>query len=813
MRRPVLIASVAVVLAALAGGACQKPVPVPAAGPDDAVLDDPERPGLTFARAPVVVTLDGLFEVWLRINDQRGLRVGDDSSTVVTISASGQGGLPDALHGTLHGTLSRRVTGGLVIFDDLRYDAWEPITLTARTDESGGRAGLGTERLVPVQPLLRFVEPPAARLPVGDSVGPFDIELVDGRGRRLPTTQPVTLTSSNPQLVPPEEQEHPLDAGQVHFGAIALPAAGDVKLTFKAPGAQDLVHVVSAREGAIVTSMWLPGARVGVPYATRLDLGAGVELGADLPSGVLPRGLYIDDLLQLRGVPSSAGFASFDIFAGESPVAPHLVRFRLPVLPSVETPAEPLDGLDRPGPFAVETLDEVLDVPVRGVSEGLRLFYPRGTEPGKKLPLIIFHHGAAPVSDDHPTLFDRFDHFLRRWASHGFVVASIDAVDLAWKQGRLVGASLANLNAMAENQRAAFTHMRAVDVRAGHPLAGLVDIDRVILAGHSRGAGAALIAAAGSPAVIGGILLQPLDPLVTAGGEQLWNTRLPAKPFLVIAAGNDGDLPYPMVDFLYERRAAPMALVTVRGATHFSACDDSCKDEPGATATIGRPQEWSVANAYALAFLRYVAEGELGYAPLLFGGAGLASNLAPQGIFRSSDASMDAVMVDDFQGETTGRNRLGQAASERNLDWSGNEPSILQAASQLPDSYAIYRLLYHHPQNEAWSGAHRLRWSRPDAAYLTELGGLDVRGRAAFTFRARTDGDVLPPGALGVRFVDGSDHQLVVPVQGTAGVGPRYTDVIVPLPAAGALDLSSLTRVELLLGGSGSMLIDDLRFE
>jgi hypothetical protein len=37
--------------------------------------------------------------------------------------------------------------------------------------------------------------------------------------------------------------------------------------------------------------------------------------------------------------------------------------------------------------------------------------------------------------------------------------------------------------------------------------------------------------------------------------------------------------------------------------------------------------------------------------------------------------------------------------------------------------------------------------------------------------------------------------------------------VIVPLPPAGALDLSSLTRVELLLGGSGSMLIDDLRFE
>jgi pimeloyl-ACP methyl ester carboxylesterase len=384
--------------------------------------------------------------------------------------------------------------------------------------------------------------------------------------------------------------------------------------------------------------------------------------------------------------------------------------------------------------------------------------------------------------------------------------------------GRLVSASLNNLNAMSENQRAAIEHLRGRDGDAGFALAGHLDLQRIIVAGHSRGGGASLITARTEASVVGGILLEPLDPMATVGGEDVWNAPLPQKPFLLVIAGSDAELPYPMVDFLYERRTGPMVAPTLIGGIHNYSCDASCAPENGANAGITREQQQSITNAYAVAFLKYVAEGDASYAPLLFGHEGASTHLSPAGVFLRSDRGASALTIDDFQSETAGRNSLGLPASDVQMAWSGDEPSLISAIRMLPEAYDMFRLIYERADVLSRSDAHRLEWTEDGASYSSTLGTLDVRRRGAFVFRARSEKDPIAAAQLALRFTDDEGASVVIPGAGhlgSTGIGNRFTDVVAPLRElrAAGLNLLQLQTVEIVLQGQGAMSIDDLRFE
>jgi dienelactone hydrolase len=766
--------------------------------------DDPHRPGLAFAKVPTAVNVNGRFEVWARINDQLGELTGD-SETVVTIHANGGG--------TLHGTLSRRVVEGRVYFDDLVYDRWESISLTLAASELGE---VTTAAALPVRPLMRFVKAPPDQVPTSQPVGPFEIELVDGRGQPVDAAQPVALESGD-EVEAAGGPTRTFAQGQVRYDQIVLRAAGAWTLVWRSPGLNDLVQPIRVHGGQDTQSLWLPAARVGVPYRAALP-----SDGADfrLLDGDLPRGLTLEASGELHGVPTSAGHVRLPIYAARPMGTSVLYRTDLSVFPEAETSTTTLDALDTDGPFAVGTLDDTVMVASRKTSVRVRVFYPRrdGAPAPGVFPLVVFHHGAVVTQPDHPSIYDRFDPLLRRWTSHGYVVATIDAPELVWVEGRLVAGTLNNLNAMSEDQRATIAYFKQRVGDPSFPLGGHVDVDRVIAAGHSRGGGASLITARAEPSVVGGILIKPLDPLGTTGGEAVWNGPLPAKPFLLVIAGADADLPYPMVDFLYERRAGPMVAPTITGSLHNWSCDASCPPEDDGVAGIPREEDWAVTNAYAVAFLSYVARGDLTTAPLLFGREGLTTHLAGEGTLVRSDRSAAALLVDDFQAQTPGRNRLGLPGSDHQMAWSADEPSLITALRALPDPYASYRTLYERPELLAESTAHRLQWTADGASYATALGGLDVKGFASFLFRARTDQEPLPPDRFAVRFRDTAGATALVAAAGhcnEAGLGARFSDVIVPLSevAAAGVDLGLLDSVELVFRGAGSVLVDDLRFE
>jgi dienelactone hydrolase len=765
----------------------------------DPSTDDPNKHGLAFARLPSFIRLNGPFEIGVRVNDALGTMT-RDSTSMVTIRSSGQG--------TLRGTLSKRAIGGEVIFDDLVYDRWESITLTL---SAAGFADSPTRSPIPVRPLMRFVRMPPTQVPVGAPIGPIDIELVDGRGQPVPGPQPISLEGATGLTV--DGPERAFSEGGVSYPRVILDRAGSHTLTWHSPGLGDLLHGLTVHDGPRVESLWLPAGRVGVPYRAQLPAGA---TEYRVLRDRLPRGIELEPDGELHGVPTVAEHVHLELFGVGPGSASFLWKADLPIFPDADPVLPPLDSLDADGPSPVGSLDDVVPVPSRHTDVRVRIFHPLDPPPAP-MPVVVFHHGALMVGPERPTVYDRFDHLLRRWSSHGFVVCTIDAPELVWTNGRLVSSSLSNLMSMSENQRAAIAHLRARNGDPAFPLAGKMDLDRVIVAGHSRGGGASLITAQTESSVVGGVLLKPLDPMATVGGEINWNVALPQKPFLLLIAGSDGDLPYPMVDFLYERRTGPMVAPTVLGSLHSFTCDASCPPDPGAVAGITREQDWAITNAYAVAFLKYAASRDLSYGPYLFGREGLSTKLSPLGVSMRSDRGADALVIDDFQKGTTARNALGLPSRENLMTWSADEPALVKAIRSLPEGYDFYRILYGRPETLVQSTAHRLEWEESGATYTQVLGGLDIRRRANFVFRARSDGDPLAPDQLSVRFADSEGHAITIPATDHAGpgIGGRFSDVITPLRElrAAGLDPLGLESIELIFQGRGNLLIDDLRLD
>jgi len=297
---------------------------------------------------------------------------------------------------------------------------------------------------------------------------------------------------------------------------------------------------------------------------------------------------------------------------------------------------------------------------------------------------------------------------------------------------------------------------------------------------------------------------------------------MPAKPFLLVAAGNDGDLPYPMVDCLFERRAAPMVEVTILGSLHYHSVADGgpqAKFDEGTVAGVTRHEDWDATNAYVVAFLQYAARGDLAAAQRLFGGGARSCSLTSGGVVVQSDRRADAIVIDDFQDDNPGRNRFDLPNHDEGMTVSVDEPSLVSAIRTFSETYRrMYSAFYQRPEILAASNAHRLEWRLGPASYRLELPSLNVKGRASFVMRARTLTGRFDDEQMRIAFTDDAGKTASVPLKGhvgAAGIRARFGDVVVPLSevAAAGLDMENIAAVEIVVDGVGALLIDDLRFE
>jgi dienelactone hydrolase len=794
----------------------------PGAGGSGPMVTPPGAPkkALVFRMTPMDAVMKAAFELLVEVTDGAGKVDAADNTTAVTVKLATGGG-------QLTGTLTRMATAGVARFEDLEYDQWENITVEASA--TGFASAISPA--VPVRPMLRLKQPPALQVRRMTPLGPLSIELADGAGGVVAPRpgQKVTLEVAASGAMIPGGPERVLEAGAgATWGSVTFMAPGNVTLTFRSEDLQPLSQAVLVFDLSRTEALWLPAARVGVPYTAALPAGARTY---QITAGTLPAGLTLDPATgALSGTPSQPVHARMQL-AGESGGTLTIWRTDLSIFPETEMPPQPLDQLNADGPFAVGTLDEMVNVASRNRMVKARVYYPQtaGRVAEGKFPVVVFHHGAANTSPNpaspFSTIYLRYDPLLKRWASHGFVVATIDGLDTIVNGGRGTALSIMNLTAMSENQRATITHLKTRNAQTGESggwaLAGHLDDERVAVAGHSRGGGASLITTAANPEVMAAILLKPIDPLMAPGGDMQWSRKLPARPMLINIASDDGDVIYPICDFLFERRASLQSAHTIVGTVHnysLGCSEPICGPEGRARPRITREQDWAITNAYATAFLKYVVGGDLRYASLVFGEAGLSTGLSPLGVLVRGDRGAAALVVDDFQDADAARNKLGQPTRATGFSQAVDEPSMTSVVARLSPNSRL-RALYNRAANLAFSKAHKLVWTAPGASYRTELGGLDVRGRGAFVLRARSDMARIAPADLTITFTDSAGGTATLPgtgLVGSNGLNARFSDLIVPVAAiarAGA-DPGRLAAVEIkLAAATGTLLLDDLRFE
>ena len=794
------------------GGTGAQPVVPPAAS----------QRTLAFRMPPLDAVMKAPFELLVEVTDRMGQLDTSDNTTSITVTLASGGG-------RLAGTLTRVVSAGLARFDDLEYDQWENVTVEA---SATGIASIVSPP-VPVRPILRLKQPPVFQVRRMTSLGPLSVELADGAdGLVAPRPgQSVRLevagsgangTASGTVAGGPER---PFAAGAATFPGVTFMAAGNVTLTFRSEELQPLSQAVLVFDTSRTEALWLPAGRVGVPYTTALPAGMTTY---QLATGTLPAGLSLNATTGVvSGIPTEPLHARVQ-FSGQLADGLTVWMTGLSVFPETEMAPRTLDQLDADGPFTVGALDEMVNVISRNRMVKVRIYYPQtgGQVAEGKFPLVVFHHGAANTSglpgSPFSTIYLRYDPLLRRWASHGFVVATIDGIDTIVTGGRGIALSIMNLTAMSENQRATITFLKSKNSDESWALGNHLDGDRVVVAGHSRGGGASLITTAADPEVMAAILLKPIDPLMAPGGEIQWSRKLPARPMLINIASDDADVVYPICDFLFERRSSAQSAHTIVGTVHnFTlGCTDmlACGPEGRSQPRITRQQDWAITNAYATAFLKYVVQGDLSYASLVFGQPGLSTALSPLGVLTRGDRGAAALVVDDFQDADATRNKLGQPVRATGFAMELDEPSMTSVIARMTPTSRL-RVLYGRPANLDFSRAHKLIWNGAGAVYRTELGSLDVRGRGAFLLRARADLGNIVAADLSLTFTDSAGARAVISGReylGRNGLAGRFSDLIVPVPAlrSAGVDTATLTAIELRLNtATGNLLIDDLRFE
>jgi predicted dienelactone hydrolase len=273
--------------------------------------------------------------------------------------------------------------------------------------------------------------------------------------------------------------------------------------------------------------------------------------------------------------------------------------------------AAPGDGAGDPyasGPYRVETSTFKVDVASRRRSRPLDVYLPQGREDA---PLVVFHHGfAAPRS-----LYHRTACHMAGWG--------LATVMPQWDESFVFSQDHSELREDSVALLPALEMLETLDQ---------VDVDKLGVAGHSRGGKQALFHALDEDRVRAVFAIDPVDsgspfgdpdpvdfPLVS---ESLAALEIPTG---LLGAGRGGETfdggvisaPCAPVEgnyeVLFEASTAPTTLWTLPEAGH-SDFADPCAEDPEAcepcVAGSDPGQARAVAGALAVSFFRLHLEGE-----------------------------------------------------------------------------------------------------------------------------------------------------------------------------------------------------------
>lgn len=262
-------------------------------------------------------------------------------------------------------------------------------------------------------------------------------------------------------------------------------------------------------------------------------------------------------------------------------------------------------------------------------------------------PVVIFAHANHCKTCESYRSYQLLHH---HWSSWGYLVLSVDDSQANGEAG-----NAQNIRERAATQRSALEALRVINADPDHPLYQRVDLDRVVLAGHSRGGGASLLNAADEAAGVRAAM--SIQGVSLASFGLGW----PAlhRPALAIIAGNDPDLGFPHIDAFEPVALGPYSWVTLHGATH-NYTADARNLHKDAHPEISREQQHQLTQYFTTAFLAHHVgvispHGEIttqDHSDVVYGfeGATRAQDaISPVGVslrWRAPDER--ALMLDDF---------------------------------------------------------------------------------------------------------------------------------------------------------------------
>ncbi|HWJ20416.1 MAG TPA: hypothetical protein VNR65_16995 [Geobacterales bacterium] len=228
--------------------------------------------------------------------------------------------------------------------------------------------------------------------------------------------------------------------------------------------------------------------------------------------------------------------------------------------------AEAAGRYNADGPYAVTTA--VLTVPSPNGAFTTTAYIPKDSRPH---PVVIFSSGFMQSGI-------AYEPYAKRLASWGIIAFLQDDATLAYAPAQAKFPDEPNDNPtiteMAVNAVSNVSHQVSTwlpAINADGPLHGMVDVSRIGLAGHSRGAQIALLAAEGSPGSVKGVFgLDPVDlSFGTAkAGAQLANIGIPVA-FIGETVNKLSCAPAGFnYQALYDVAASPAVAITALKADH-----------------------------------------------------------------------------------------------------------------------------------------------------------------------------------------------------------------------------------------------------
>ena len=211
-------------------------------------------------------------------------------------------------------------------------------------------------------------------------------------------------------------------------------------------------------------------------------------------------------------------------------------------------------------------------------------------------PVILFAHANTYSRCE---LYEAYPTLHGAWAEAGWLVASPDMSDLCSSNSR------DNLAARRDRLELALSALRLAALPDSEGvLAGRVDLEHMVVAGHSRGGSTALLFAYDHPELDGVITMMPVDP------DRFLHEEQPVTmPALMVTGGDDRDLVFPWVEPLEDTFQGSLVWARIRLGVHAWVGDYVPlyeKDDP----QLAHAEELAAVGALTTAFLAEVAGPE-----------------------------------------------------------------------------------------------------------------------------------------------------------------------------------------------------------